>query len=80
MSTSYQSIYDSAFCPCVRKDRMRMLPLLELFVPRTKRRGSTSQPKCLSVEEREKKRKAVSEEACSRNAHSYIKDLYLHTS
>ena len=59
---------------CGRKDRMRMRPLLELFVPRTRRRGSTSQPKCLGVEEsvlRKTKRKG-SEEVCGRSVHSYV--------
>ena len=42
---------------------MHIRPLLELFAPRTRRRGSTSQPKCLCVEENKRERKAVSEEA-----------------
>ena len=60
MSTPHQAIYDSALLFCGHKDRMRMRPLLELFAPRT-RRGSTSQPNCLCVEESKKERKAVSE-------------------
>ena len=51
---------------------MRKRPLLELFAPRTRRRGSTSQTKCLCAEENKKERKVVSEEVCSRSVHSYV--------
>ena len=51
---------------------MRIRPLLELFAPRMRRRASTSQPKCLCVEENKKEGKVVSEEACSRSVHSYM--------
>ena len=72
MSTPYQPIYDSALQICERTDRMRMRPLLELFAPRTRRRGSTSQPKCLCVEKSKKERKAASEETCIGSARSYV--------
>ena len=73
MSTPYQPIYDCTLLFCRRMYRMHMPPLLGSFAPRTRRRGSTSQLKCLYVEESKKERKAVSEEACGRSAHSYIK-------
>ena len=73
MSTAYQPIYDCTllFCGCMY--RIHMPPLLGSFAPRTRRRGSTSQLKCLYVEESKKERKAVGEEVCGRSAHSYIK-------
>ena len=46
MPTPYQPNYDSALLFCGPTDRMR--PLLGLFSPRTRRRGSCSQPKCPS--------------------------------
>ena len=80
MSTPYQPIYDSTFLSWGRMKRMRMPPLLGLFTPRTGRKGSTSQPKCLCVEER--KRKGRQWVQCCRSAHSYVKctkfGIFLH--
>ena len=73
MSTPYQPIYDCTLLFCGRMYRMHMPPLLGSFAPRTRRRGSNSQLKCLYVEESKRERKAVGKEACGRSAHSYIK-------
>ena len=73
MSTPYQPIYDCTLLFCRHTYRMHMPPLLVSFAARTRRRGSTSQLKCLYVEESKKERKVVGEEACGRSGHSYIK-------
>ena len=77
MSTPYQPIYDSALLFCGHTDRRCMPPLSGLLVPSMRRRGSTSQPKCLCVEESKKERKAVSEEARSRSAHKFGECLHV---